>query len=178
MDTSNDSLAEEIRMMEREGYRAPRWQRGLSWLRELQQLRAAKAADRERVEDVVKHVVSERLRGSDQFSAEGIAAFAEHVASRVADALAVSGRVGLSEGDCEALQRTRAHLANQIDKWRGWPRESLVRRELEALDRLLSTRPIPPLVRELVQREFERVPAGAQHDWERQRLAECLEVLK
>lgn len=71
----------------------------LAMAHELQQLRAAKAADRERVWEVVQHVVSERLRGSRQFSTQGIAAFAEGVAERVADALAVPMRITQDERD-------------------------------------------------------------------------------
>lgn len=103
-------------------------------LRELVDLRSAKAADRERVVSEVVHqfYVAMRTVQHGMTEAERSVAAAE-IASRVADAIAVPD-VGLSDDS---------------------------RR----------------LVREIVQREYDRVPADPKYDWERTRLADCLKAL-
>lgn len=103
---TNDGLDEEIRTLETEGYHAPRWQRGLAWLRELQQLRAAKTADRERVETVVMSLASAVLEHPET---KVLRAFdvAAAIACHVADALAVPAQPVLSE-------QQKADISNAI----------------------------------------------------------------
>ena len=173
-------------------------------LAELQHLRAATAADRESVVEVVRGVCSEFL------SSQGIYGYNNDIACRVADALAATGRsapardlipfdsarqeyvntIELRGAEVPLPHRTTPeqiahHTTSVIASFWDWPgneysnAELIYRVALGALRRMrdLSARPIPPLVRELVQRELDRVPAGEQHDWERQRLQECLETL-
>lgn len=172
VDISDNKFSSEIEMMEAEGNIGERWQWGLACLRELQQLRAAKAADRERIVGEVIHHALRVMRDRDGDRRINDTERAERcvlvagIATRVADALAVPQRPVLSEEELSQLRELRSECA--VDDY---PAAG------PALDRLLSARPIPPLVRELVQREFCRVPAGERHDWERQRLAECLEAL-
>ena len=88
---------------------------------ELQQLRAAKAADRERVVCMLREVLAD----AEGTPFESTVDYIDFVASRVADALAVPVRVGLSEEE-------RCHLLSVRSSLKGWA--SLWSAELATLD--------------------------------------------
>lgn len=110
----------------------------LSALQELQQLRAAKAADRERVRDAVERIAAHELGPNSP--SRGWDTVAHAIASRVADALAVPVRQALSDADRRTLEWLRGVMAYTADGDSG----GMAARANATIDRLLSASPAPP----------------------------------
>lgn len=103
---------------------------------ELQQLRAAKAADRERVREVVRNALANHyinVATSRQW-------IIDDICTRVADALAVPGLPSLSDTDRRTLEWLRGVMAYTADGDSG----GMAARANATIDRLLSARPAPP----------------------------------
>lgn len=110
VDASDERLAEEILVLDREGYVNERWQRGLVWLRELQQLRAAKAADRERVREVVYEEAAKFSKVCMCMTDVRL-----QLAAAVADALAVPRQRLLNEDERQLLDRVIVRVTTYPD---------------------------------------------------------------
>lgn len=101
-------------------------------LRELQQLRAAKAADRERIRSVVMAAFSTEVKPADLVQSDLHEGAAGCVANRVADALAVPVRPELTEQERCHLLSIKSQFPHSSALWSD---------EMATLDRLLERTP-------------------------------------
>lgn len=103
------------------------------------ELRAAQAASKERVREVVKAAALDALSSDTGGEAWDDADFANLIASQVEESLAAPAV--LSAEEREILGRMRNEAASGMLCWKGWPREGVLARMVALLDRLLGAKP-------------------------------------
>ena len=109
---------------------------------ELRDLRAARAADEERVRSVVREAVLQAFEAYDHGYNANRAEMVDHAAARAAKQLATAA-VRLSEDDLRGMQLIRLHLDEAGHDWREGTALADVQLARLFLDRLLATRGAP-----------------------------------